>query len=136
VINLLQDLQRDFGLTYLFISHDLGVVKHISSRVAVMYLGKVVEIADKRALYTNPQHPYTRALLSAIPVARPGRRRQADTLKGEVPSPFNLPAGCRFNSRCPLVHDACRRSEPALTSAAAGHAVACHLVNPPTTPST
>ncbi|MSP87404.1 MAG: dipeptide ABC transporter ATP-binding protein [Alphaproteobacteria bacterium] len=131
IINLMQDLQREFGLTYLFISHDLGVVKHIADRVAVMYLGKIVEIADKRQLYAQPKHPYTQALLSAIPVPKPGRRRQRTVLKGDVPSPINPPQGCRFHTRCPHVMDACRKIEPALI-AVGGQQVACHLVNPPT----
>jgi oligopeptide/dipeptide ABC transporter ATP-binding protein len=131
IINLMQDLQREFGLTYLFISHDLGVVKHIADRVAVMYLGKIVEIADKRQLYAQPKHPYTQALLSAIPVPKPGRRRQRTVLKGDVPSPINPPQGCRFHTRCPHVMDACRKVEPALIDVG-DQTVACHLVNPPT----
>jgi oligopeptide transport system ATP-binding protein len=131
VINLLQDLQKEFKLAYLFISHDLGIVKHISDRVAVMYLGRIVEIADKRTLYVTPQHPYTKALLSAIPVAKPGRKRTATPLQGDVPSPLNPPKGCHFNTRCPVVQSVCRILDPQLVINGAGHGVACHLVNPP-----
>lgn len=131
VINLLQDLQRDFELTYLFISHDLAVVKHISNRVAVMYLGKVVEIADRRTLYAAPRHPYTQALLAAIPVPKPGRKLLGASIRGDIPSPLDPPRGCRFHTRCPHVFDLCRKLEPALLPGPDGQQVACHLVNPP-----
>jgi len=128
VINLMQDLQREFGLTYLFISHNLAVVRHIADRVAVMYLGKIVELTDKHSLYDNPRHPYTKALLSAIPVANPEHRRQRIPLSGDVPSPIGPPAGCRFNSRCPYAEPRCREIEPPLVDVGGGHQVACHLV--------
>jgi oligopeptide transport system ATP-binding protein len=131
IINLMQDLQAELGLTYLFISHDLGVVKHISDRVAVMYLGKIVEIADKKRLYANPRHPYTQGLMASIPVPRPGRRRERMVVRGDVPSPSDPPPGCRFHTRCPHVMEVCRRLEPRLLRVEPGHAVACHLVNPP-----
>jgi oligopeptide/dipeptide ABC transporter ATP-binding protein len=129
IINLMQDLQAEFDLTYLFISHDLAVVKHIADRVAVMYLGQVVEIADKRQLYQHPQHPYTQGLMASIPVPRPGRRARA-VVRGDVPSPSDPPPGCRFHTRCPHVMDVCRKLQPVLLDDD-GHAVACHLVNPP-----
>jgi oligopeptide/dipeptide ABC transporter ATP-binding protein len=129
IVNLLQDLQAELGLTYLFIAHDLSVVKHISDRVAVMYLGKIVEIAEKRTIYAAPQHPYTQALIAAVPVLRPqdrGRGRRT-RLAGEIPSALNPPAGCRFHTRCPHVMPICRVQEPQLRTTAGGHKVACHL---------
>ena len=131
--NLLQDLQGELGLTYLFIAHDLAVVKHISDRVAVMYLGKVVEVADKRTIYAAALHPYTQALITAAPVAHPRGRVEARArrgrIAGDIPSALNPPPGCRFNTRCPYVMDICRGAEPVLADVAPGHAVACHLVD-------
>ncbi len=128
VLNLLMDLQDEFDLAYLFISHDLAVVEHISHRVAVMYLGKIVELTDRETLFADPRHPYTRALLSAAPVPEPGAKRERVILKGDIPSPINPPAGCRFHTRCPLAEARCRVEEPAMRFVEAGHQVACHLV--------
>ena len=128
IINLMQDLQKEFGLTYLFIAHDLGVVKHVADRVAVMYLGRIVEIADKRALYASPRHPYTQALLAAVPIPRPSAQQALAPLPGEIPSPSHPPAGCHFHTRCPHVHERCRVEAPVLHELARGHHAACHLL--------
>lgn len=129
VINLMQDLQERFGLTYLFIAHDLSVVKHISDRVAVMYLGKIVELAEKDELYRNPQHPYTQALLSAIPIPDPVTKRERIILEGDVPSPVNPPAGCHFHTRCRYAMDMCKKDDPEFKDYGSEHFVACHLLN-------
>ncbi|MGE0614450.1 MAG: ABC transporter ATP-binding protein [Bacteriovoracia bacterium] len=127
IINLMQDLQKDLGLTYLFIAHDLKVVEHISTRVAVMYLGKIVELADADELYANPKHPYTKALLSAIPVPDPDRKRERIILRGDVPSPIQPPSGCHFNPRCPIARDNCRVDRPELRQVGdVPHVVSCH----------
>jgi len=127
VINLLEDLQEKFGLTYLFIAHDLSVVEHISDRVAVMYLGRVVEIATAKDLYANPKHPYTEALLSAVPIPDPKAKRKRIVLQGDVPNPIRPPSGCHFHTRCPIAVENCSKEVPHLKQTAQGHWVSCHL---------
>jgi oligopeptide/dipeptide ABC transporter ATP-binding protein len=131
VINLLQDLQDEFNLSYLFIAHDLSVVRHISDRVAVMYLGNIVELADCDELYAHPAHPYTQSLLSAIPEPNPRRVKERIILRGDVPTPINPPSGCRFHTRCPAAYARCSQETPELKQVAAGHFVACHLYTEP-----
>ena len=128
IINLLKDLQEEFGLSLLFIAHDLSVIKHISDRVAVMYLGKIVEMASKIELFNNPKHPYTKALLSAIPVPDPKYRKRGEILMGDVPSPIDPPAGCRFHTRCSHVMAICREKAPELIDSGNSHYAACHLL--------
>lgn len=128
VINLFKNLQREFELTYLFISHDLSVVEHVSDRIGVMYLGHLVEIADKKDLYKNPLHPYTRALISAIPIADPKNKKNRIILKGDIPNAIDLPKGCPFNTRCMYVEDICKKRMPELREVDKGHRVACHLI--------
>ena len=128
VLNLLRNLSAEFGLTYLFIAHNLSVVEHISDRVGVMYLGKLVEVAERDDLYHNPQHPYTQALLSAIPIPKPGAKRDRVILKGEIPSPLNPPSGCRFHTRCPYAFDRCKVEDPAFEEKTPNHWTACHLI--------
>jgi oligopeptide transport system ATP-binding protein len=129
IINMIEDLQNDFGLTYLFIAHDLSMVKHISNRVGIMYLGKLVEIAESNEVYSKPIHPYTNALLSAIPIPDPdeAKRRQRIILEGDIPSPIDPPPGCRFKSRCKYAKKICGEEEPILKEVSPGHCVACHL---------
>lgn len=128
ILNLMKKLQREMGIAYLFISHDLGVVKHISHRVAVMYLGRIVEMADKHELYNNPLNPYTKALLSAIPVLDPDLKKEKILLEGDLPSPINPPQGCHFSTRCLNAKDICRNVEPTLRDVGNGHLCACHFV--------
>ncbi len=130
VVNLMQDLQEQFGLAYVFISHDLAVVRHIAHRVAVMYLGRLVEVGETEALFSRPHHPYSQALLSAAPVPDPDRRRTRIVLKGDVPSPANVPSGCHFHPRCPIAKDICAREVPPLRDVDAGHSAACHFAQP------
>ena len=127
IINLLRDLKKEFGLTILFITHDLSVIKHISDRVAVMYLGKIVEIASKKELFNDPKHPYTKALLSAIPIPNPRFRKKGTILMGDVPSPINIPPGCRFHPRCSYTIPICKKEQPELKEIETGHFAACHL---------
>ena len=128
IINLLADLQQQFGLTYLFISHGIPVIEHISTRIGVMYLGKLVEVGTSAQICLSPRHPYTQALLSAVPVADPAAKKRRIVLRGDVPTPINPPSGCRFHTRCPIAVDRCRLDEPPLRHLEDGRDVACHLV--------
>ncbi len=134
IVNLLQDIQRDLGLTYLFIAHDLGVIRHVADRVAVMYLGRIVELATRDQLFGSPSHPYTRALMAAVPVPDPAARRQRVVLGGDVPSPARVPVGCAFHPRCPEARDRCRREVPGLVDPGDGRRVACLLRDPASAP--
>lgn len=127
IINLLVSLQEKFNLTYLFISHDLRIIKHISNRVAVMYLGKIVELARSEELYKNPLHPYTKVILSSVPLPNPNKKRKRITLSGDVPNPMNPPSGCSFHPRCPIAVERCKHEEPVLRDAGGGHMVSCHM---------
>ena len=127
IINLLKDLQQEFSLTYLFISHDLGVIEHVCDRVAVMYLGRIVEVADAELFYSQPRHPYSEALLNAVPVPDPQHVRQHQILSGEIPSPIDPPSGCHFHPRCPYAQEICRQEYPSLVEQAPGHQAACHF---------
>jgi len=127
IVNLLKDLQEEFGLTYLFISHALGVIEHVCDRVAVMYLGRIVEIASAEDLYDRPRHPYTEALMNAVPVPDPNRHRQKQVLSGEIPSPIDPPTGCHFHPRCPYAKDICQKEYPVLSEQLPGHKAACHF---------
>ena len=127
ILNLLQDLQDELGLAYIIIAHDLSVIRHISNQIAVMYLGRIVELAPSAEFYTDPLHPYSEALLSAVPIPDPAIKKKRITLKGDVPSPINPPAGCRFHPRCPYRFDPCDKVEPELFQAEYDHIVACHL---------
>jgi peptide/nickel transport system ATP-binding protein len=131
IVNLLKDLQSELGLALLFISHDLAIVENISHRIAVMYLGKIVEMAPKREIFAAPRHPYTQALLSAVPIPEPGVKRERIILRGDLPSPIAPPSGCRFHTRCPYAFDRCRKEEPELRFRGSGHVAACHLEDLP-----
>lgn len=126
ILNLLSDLQNEFNLTYLFISHNLSVIEHMSDRVGVMYLGKIIETAEKQIIYQRPEHPYTHALIAALPIPNPALRRQREVLSGDVPSPVNVPSGCRFRTRCSYATEQCREEEPPLVARQAGHLISCH----------
>jgi peptide/nickel transport system ATP-binding protein len=128
IIDLMLNLRKEFGLTYLFITHDLAIAKYISDRIAVMYLGKIVELGDKQTIFSNPMHPYTQALLSAIPVPNPERKRKTTGLMGDVPSAINVPSGCRFRTRCEYAEEACKGKEPELIPVSTDHYVACDSV--------
>ena len=127
ILNLLKDLSDELGLTMLFIAHELSVVRHMSTRLAVMYLGKIVEIGEAEVVFSSPSHPYTQGLMKSVPRLIPERRHREAVLKGDVPSPLNVPTGCRFHPRCPLVQDICRRAEPPLKKLGGEHASACHF---------